>query len=197
MSSKWKFSWLSCNADLNSGIATLFTANSDITSLTYGMVSLNTLNSSTSSTVAQMINLRDCTAIQTISFPNLVSATGTFFYFTGCTALTSASFPELTNTFIGTPYFGTASFAISNNPSLTSISLPKWIPDPAAGYACDFTNNSLNQATVDQILSRFVANAACVSNIIALHLGSNSSPSASGLVDKGILIGRGCTVLTN
>lgn len=197
MSSKWKFNWNSCSSDLNKGIATLFTADSSLTSLTYRMVELDTLNATTASTVAQMINLRDCTAIQTVSFPNLVSATGTFFYFTGCTSLTSVSFPELTNTFIGTPYFGTASFAISNNPSLTSISLPKWIPDPTAGYACDFTNNALDQSTVDQILSRFVANPACVSNILALHLGANSSPSASGLVDKGILIGRGCTVLTN
>jgi hypothetical protein len=56
--------------------------------------------------------------------------------------------------------------------------------------------NSAAGTGIDGILRRGVASGTTVS-IYALAGGTNTAPDAAGLVDKGILIGAGNTVLTN
>jgi len=166
-----------------------------------------------------------CDAIETISFPNLVSigesltigycpalTTVNFdalttldgycsdpaqflqFSIGDCDSLTSLSFPNLVGfTTISTVAY--ADFVVSNNPLLTSLSIPAFVPNNTLIVDC--RNNAMNQASVDQVLARCVANAAYVSGWVRLNGGTNSAPSVAGLADVATLVGRGVTVAHN
>lgn len=91
-------------------------------------------------------------------------------------------------------------FYVTGNPLLTTINFPNLIPDlTILGSFTDynFTNNALNQATVDMILARLLANPNVTFGIIGLDGGTNSAPSAQGTADKLALAARGCIVNTN
>ncbi len=79
--------------------------------------------------------------------------------------------------------------------NLTTISMPLFVPTNSITYS--FNGNHLNQATVDAILHRFALATSYVSGTLDLSGGSNATPSGTGLTDKGIIQGRGATVLTN
>lgn len=79
-------------------------------------------------------------------------------------------------------------FSIDSNPALTHIDMPKFVPLNGMNHL--FDSNALDQATVDQIIDRFVANAGFVSGLLLLSGGTNSAPSAAGLLGKAILNGR-------
>lgn len=85
--------------------------------------------------------------------------------------------------------------AVKSNAILTTLSIPNYVP--TNGDTQDFTGNSLNAASVNQILARCVANAGYVTGIVTILGGGNSAPSGQGIADKATLIGRGCTVTTN
>lgn len=100
--------------------------------------------------------------------------------------LVTLSIPAFTNCF---------NFFVRDNPALTTITITAW--SPANGDQCNFQNNALSQATVDSILAKAVANAGYVTGQIFLDGGTNSAPSAGGLVNAGILTGRGVAVSHN
>lgn len=172
------------------------------------------------------IYVNACDVLETVSFPNLVNV-GESVTVTSCPLLTTINFNSLEKcgffnddpssgyfelsfsfnnalTSISLPAFvdfddpSQASFtqvSIENNPLLTTVSMPAFLPNN--GISVLFRTNALNQASVDHILARCVANAAFVSGVVRLNGGTNATPSAGGLADKATLIGRGVTVVTN
>lgn len=86
-------------------------------------------------------------------------------------------------------------FAASGCTNLASITINTWPQADGANF--NSTNCSLNQATVDNILSLALNTATLTTSIINLSGGANATPSAQGLSDKADLISNGCTVLTN
>lgn len=107
----------------------------------------------------------------------------------GCTSLTTLSLPSLVTA------SGLNAMNCSGCTALTTVSLPNYLPSNTR--AQNFSNCALDQASVDHILARCVANAAYVSGTISLNGGTNATPSAAGLADKATLVARGCTVNTN
>jgi hypothetical protein len=86
-------------------------------------------------------------------------------------------------------------FSDSNEcPLLADIDLSSFVPSNGSTFKC--VGASLTQATVDQILARYVASGV-TSGQINLSGGSSSAPSVAGAADKATLIGRGLTVMTN
>ena len=172
------------------------------------------------------IHINVCTALETIYFPNLVSV-ATDIQIGYCTSLTSINFDSLQTldgynddpvsgyllfiisdcisltsislpNFVGWSDISTSpytEFNVSFNTALTSISLPLWVPNN--GIRIDCRNNALDQASVDMILARCVANPAYVSGWVRLNGGTNSTPSAGGLADVATLVARGVTVAHN
>ena len=60
----------------------------------------------------------------------------------------------------------------------------------------DFSANALTQVSVDGILSTLDA-AGQSNGTLQLEGGTNSTPSAAGLVSKANLVGKGWTVTNN
>jgi hypothetical protein len=158
--------------------------------------------------------LSTSSAITTVSLPKLLHGG---FSFTGSTAgLTSLTFPEL-KVLVGFDISGTKS-------GLTSISFPKveqmtgtFTLPTTSNALTNFsfgnslrnlvgnfvtTSNSLNQTSVDHILTT-LANLNGSNGTIAYSsktitiTGGAAAPSAAGLAAKAILIARGCTVTHN
>lgn len=133
-------------------------------------------------------NCQSNATLTAISAPLLATSSGGLSMgLTGNTLLASISFPELVTVAGG--------INAANLANLTTVTLTKYLPTNAK--AQNFGGCALNQASVDHILARCVANAAYVSGTVTLSGGTNSTPSAQGLTDKATLIGRGCTVATN
>jgi hypothetical protein len=96
--------------------------------------------------------------------------------------------------------FGFLFFDIKGNASLTDIDIGSFTPDDSMN--ADFSNNALNEATVNNILARFVANPSWSvfpwdNRTLNLSGGTNAAPTGQGLIDKATLIARSATVLTN
>lgn len=180
--------WTDCESHLWESMGFGLLNDNNVTSLSFGQTHLVT------SSLAS-IQLSQCNALLTVAFPNLTTISFTELFIHANSALTSISLPNLATNAAG----GANSFHITGNPLLTTISVPNWLPDAtdASFTAFDFTNNALSQATVDQILARFIANPACTFSFILLDGGTNSPPGAQGLIDKADLQTRGCVVNTN
>lgn len=155
--------------------------------------------------------------ITSYSFPELLEMSGLFT--DTSTAVTSYSFPKLK--------VGTAFTLTGTKSSLTSITLPAieyiggtiTFPTTSAALttftfgptlkaygttAGNFvtTSNSLNQASVDNILIRLAAldgtgGTILFSSRTVTITGGAATPSAAGIAAKNTLIARGCTVTTN
>jgi hypothetical protein len=67
------------------------------------------------------------------------------------------------------------------------------------GVDINFSNNALSQACVDQILARADASPVPAGSVKNIRLGggTNSPPSAAGLVSKASLITKGWNPTTN
>lgn len=103
-----------------------------------------------------------------------------------CPSLQGIEFPAYGAVFVSADFsFCTALEDISFNGAV--------LPDGVVFGAIDC---ALNQATVDRILLAGVS-GAITSNTIDLSGGTNSTPSAAGLLSKATLIGNGVTVATN
>lgn len=172
------------------------------------------------------IYISSCAALTTVSFPNLVSI-GESLEINSCPIVTTVNFDSLQTlgswcddpvsgyyllsfsfnssltsislpSFVGfddmafVPYAGVQS---TNNPALTTVSMPNFIPNNTIDV--DFRFNALNQASVDHILARCVANPAFVSGTVKLNGGTNAAPSSGGLADAATLTGRGVLVSHN
>lgn len=110
-------------------------------------------------------------------------------------ALTVESNPSLTNVSFASLTTVQLDTSIKNNAALVTLSFPNWIPINFSNG--DFSGNALNQASVDGVLARYVANPSYNTGTIDLSGGTNSAPSPAGDADKATLIGRGATVITN
>jgi hypothetical protein len=127
------------------------------------------------------------------SFPKLKLIEGSFSLAGTKSSLTSISFGALeaiTSTFT-MPTTAT---------SLTSFSFANTLKLFASNFVT--TSNSLNQASVDNILIRLAAldgtgGTLAYSSRTVTITGGAATPSAAGLAAKAILVGRGCTVTNN
>lgn len=150
-----------------------------------------------------------CTAI---NFPNLTETGADFtgvspyewhlygaFTIDGNAAVVSISLPQLVTCKTYSPW-------IVNNTSLTTITMPKFVPvypPPIHGANASarqhlYYGNALSQATVDHILERYALSTGFASNgLLRLNGGTNSPPSAAGMLNKLAIEARGPTVLVN
>lgn len=106
-------------------------------------------------------------------------------------SLAAISLPSLVSTLV----VGGFSFSMNNSPNLASISFPKYLP--TSGHSHNFAGDALTQASVDHVLSRFVASKGYAVGTISLEGGTNSTPSAAGLADVVTLQARGVVVNHN
>jgi len=135
-------------------------------------------------------------SIITLSFPNLIDVDptniqGGAVHISDNPNMVSLSMPMYTWT---SPAF--QNFYCANNTLLASVDLSSLIPPNLASI--NFTGCALNQASVDLILSRGVANPAFVSGNVLLNGGTSSPPSSTAPgSDYAILVARGVTVNVN
>lgn len=88
---------------------------------------------------------------------------------------------------------------ITGSPSLHNLAFPSLDFSLYPYFDYDFSNNGLNQASVDGILARAAATMQPDSNAGSLDLsgGTNASPSLQGLVDFNAIELSGVTVFVN
>lgn len=128
-----------------------------------------------------------CSALTTISFP-VITAIGPSGIGLGSNhVLVTTSFPLLVTSKDG--------IFIDDCPLLTTFSLPSYVP--GNGEEQVISNCGLNAASVNAFLHRLTLNAGYVSGNVDLSGGTNAAPTGQGIIDKGLLIGRGATVTTN
>ena len=148
------------------------------------MTGLVTLNLAALTTVTADVTLSASPNLASLNLNSLVTVPG------GCnfetTSLTTISLPALVTV--------TAGLSANGTPVVT-FSAPNWLPTD--GSSSTFIGCALDVTSVDHILARHVANPAYVSGTVDLSGGTNATPSAQGLIDAGILTGRGVTVITN
>jgi hypothetical protein len=150
-----------------------------------------------------------------LSFPELLRMSG--FSDAVSSAMTSYSFPKLkliessfnisgTKSSLTSISFGalevlTSTFTMpTTSTSLTSFSFANTLKLFNSNFVT--TSNSLNQASVDNILIRLAAldgtnGTIAYSSRTVTITGGAATPSAAGLAAKAILVGRGCTVTNN
>jgi hypothetical protein len=127
------------------------------------------------------------------SFPKLKLIESTFSLAGTKSSLTSISFGALEVL--------TSTFTMpTTSTSLTSFSFANTLKLFASNFVT--TSNSLNQASVDNILITLAAldgtnGTIAYSTRTVTITGGAATPSAAGLAAKAILVGRGCTVTNN
>jgi len=156
------------------------------------------------------------TAITNVNFPSLQSV-GAGVYFYQNSNLLSISLPNLQSIDLAPGTNVDPSLYVMYSPLLTTISLPnlentghnilctgltslssfnapKWIP--TSGKNINFQSCSLNNTSINLILSRSVA-AQITGSIITLNEGTNSPPTEQGLLDVITLRNAPNTVYVN
>ena len=132
-------------------------------------------------------------AMTSYSFPKLKLIEGTFSLAGTKSSLTSISFGALE--------VMTSTFTMpTTSTSLTSFSFANTLKLFNSNFVT--TSNSLNQASVDNILIRLAAldgtnGTVAYSTRTVTITGGAATPSAAGLAAKAILVARGCTVTNN
>lgn len=159
--------------------------------------------------------------ITTLNFP-LLSVISGVVGFTGNTSLTSLSLPNLqyilTGSGMGTltnPALVTWNFpslivcygqilAQTGNGNITNATLGAVGTTKFINGNINFAGQKLTQASVDQILHTIASldgtggtTSWGTGRTLTLNGGTNSTPSATGLADKAIIVARGATVLNN
>lgn len=140
------------------------------------------------------INIVNSGLLEEISFPSLETVgnlnipNNKFFIQGNGYYLTQINFDSLKE--ILTTTFGIYNCSVLENlsfPNLTTITnCPNF----------NFNGNALNQTSVDGILAKLVS-LGYSGGTVNLSGGTNSAPSAAGLLDVATLISNGCTVTTN
>lgn len=142
----------------------------------------------------EVINFSDSqsTAVTSLSFPKL-KIVGAFNITGTKSSLTSISFGALEHI--------TSTITMpTTSASLSSFTFADTLKSVNSNFVT--TSNSLNQASVDNILVRLAAldgtnGTATYSNRTVTITGTSATPSATGLTAKATLQARGCTVTTN
>jgi hypothetical protein len=186
-----KYTWAGGCSSLWSGCSIGIRNKGTLSSLTFRQTSLGV--------DAGGVYIENCSALTTVSFPNLTSSPNYGYLITGCGALTSITFPVLASA-VPSGSSTIPMFYIVGNAALTTITMPSVVFGLnifTANTDYDFRANALNQATVDNILERAVASPLLTAGVLQLDGGTNAAPSAAGLVNKNTLITRGMTVNTN
>jgi hypothetical protein len=157
-------------------------------------------------TVSGGFIIQHCDAVTVFSIPLLASVGGNFSF--DQTAIVNFSAPSLVS--VGTTITGnnlnlqSVSMPVLTTvgedivchvaPLLTSVDMPVVIyPN---GGLIDFTQDGLDDTSINQILARGVASNVTICQFV-LDAGTNSAPTGQGVVDAGILTGQGNTVITN
>lgn len=150
------------------------------------------------------VYIYDAQDLQYVSFPNLTSIEtieanssiflAPFLQITWNDELLEVDMPQLS--FLGG--FNTVYMWIFRNAKLTDINLPNFAIGSITNCDLVFRNNALTQSCVDNILAKVDASPTpSGSKSLQLQGGTNSTPSAGGLVSRASLIGKGWTVSTN
>lgn len=196
------------------GITTLnILARSNSSAMIIGYASdLTTLNFPNLTTLTKQLDNNGYLYIEynpvltTINFPKLNSANQFDLYIDNNSNLTTVNFPLL-NSFTG------ADFYINDNPNLTSVDLSSLnissntniqihdnpnlttikVPTILTGDSFNFSNNALNQGTVDSILQALVYSGVSDGGI-DIAGGSNAVPNSTNVA---ILINRNWEIGTN
>ncbi len=163
------------------------------------------------STITEPI-LINSSSITAIRFPNLLTVDPDYWWgsdldFGNCTALTTLELPLLQVMGSGslkavscsslTSLITTSLVTVAENIDfegcniLSNVSFPNLLPTNGKLIRL---NIPLTEASVDGMLARGVANPAYVSGTMAL---GGSPPSAAGITNKNILLGRGVSVSTS
>lgn len=155
------------------------------------------------------VDIESAADLLSLYFPNLTSVGSSTFDIIcfSCPNLSVFAFPLLASTAgsvrlagsgvtsLDLPNLVSGNLVIQLNSSLTTLSIPQWLPDPS--NAVELQNNAFNAASVNGVLARCVANAAYNTGPINLGGASMAAPSGQGIVDKATLVGRGIVVTTN
>lgn len=154
------------------------------------LITLSSLDSATSIFAPNLLavfglSFYDWPLLETASFP-VLSSVGA--------GLSCTSNPALTSLDLGSMITCLGNFSTAFCIALVSVNVSNWVP--TNGTSLDLSNCALDQASVDLVLHRCVLAAVTTCNI-DLSAGTNATPSAAGLVDKGNLIAAGNTVSTN
>jgi hypothetical protein len=188
---------------IDSGIT--YSSGCPITSINLPKVEAINGNLTNQSTVITTINLPELlfisgfndsvnSAVTSYSFPKLKIVGGSFTISGTKASLTSISFGAL-------EYYNSSIFTMPTvSTSLTSFSFANTLKGFNANFVT--TSNSLNQASVDNILIRLAAldgtgGTIAYSSKTVTITGGAATPSAAGLAAKAILVARGCTVTNN
>jgi hypothetical protein len=153
------------------------------------------------------LNVSACSALTGLSVPVLKNIGGAL-NLDSSNLLSSVTLPALTSiggfsaqTCTGLQYLsatGALTVAldchITNNHAMTGLNLPN--ATYTDGIFFNAAGCALTSATVNQILSRFVASAVTTC-VIDLSGGTNGAPTGQGATDKAALISSGNTVTTN
>lgn len=157
--------------------------------------------------VGTSFEAHDNAAMATLSVPVLATV-GTFFNTTSNAALTSLSLPSLVTA--GGTISGGASGLLSLSMPVYTVMAGDLLFDTCAllvtasvpniifleGSTITFDSDTLNVASVNQILSRGVASGTTAADY-ELNTPGNAAPAGQGALDKATLIGLGNTVNTN
>lgn len=209
---------ISCPVLKSVGVLFLFGQNPLLTSVNFS--SVNDVGSASGGAFGNgSLQFDGCTILASASLPALVSVVGGNISFTSCTALTSITFPLLQSVDTEINFDSCSSLTSANFPALTSIPASNNLFVVSAtdcllcatfsapllqtyldGFAFGFDGqNSLNAASVNQILRNGVlcTNGPLTASSFNLNGTACAAPTGQGLIDKGTLIGQGCTVNTN
>lgn len=114
-----------------------------------------------------------------------------FYTFETCNDLLSLSWPDLVSLTGSTA----DAFSVVNCPALADVSMPNY--SPANGKNVIFQGCNLTAASVNHILARCIANAGYVTGQVLLDGGTNSPPTGQGAIDANDLANRGVQVQVN
>jgi len=123
--------------------------------------------------------------LASLSLPVFANVFG--FTLVGPTALTSLSLPALSTI--------SDNIQIFDHPLLTTLSIPSVVFTNNKTYY--FVNNAFPAAMVNSLLAQAVSNAGFTTGIFDLSGAGNAAPTGQGIIDKGVLLGRGVTLTTN
>jgi len=124
--------------------------------------------------------------ITTFDLNSLILCNGISLY--SCNSLTTVDLSNLTSA---------NGLTFSNCDLLTTIDLSSFINIIGVDNNFNFSDNSLSEITVNDILSKMVATDFSGVVYLSLDGGTNAAPTGQGLIDKATLESRGWIVTTN
>ena len=169
----------------------------DITrnSIYFSLLGVSHLDISSLLVVSGSLNFVDADLLTSIDLPSLTNVTNILSIYKN-DSITSIDLSSLVN--VGKASIDAGNpLIIKDNPSLTTITLNNnLVITGSISDTIDFSNNALNQTTVDRVLEVFASGSQSNLNLY-LDEGTNAEPSSNGQDSKIVLQGRGWTVYLN